>query len=130
MISALSSYSIERKLAKGRLKGTDKFCLQLSVQLVSRVFVLHISTHIRIEQQRIADPIRINTRAADRHINIQADLGIHNAERNRIRCAKLVVNQLLCIEIVDSLILTCIAAKCKTLADCRKCRLDAVSKTS
>ena len=35
------------------LQCADEFCLELTVQLVAGVFLLHIAAHVGVEEQRI-----------------------------------------------------------------------------
>ena len=103
--------------AKSGLQSADEFGFQLIFDLLATVILLHIAAHIGIEQQRVCDLVGIHAGAAHGHINVQADLVVHNPERNGIGRAELVVDQLLGVEIVHPLILTGIAAVGKALAD-------------
>ena len=110
-----------RKPSKCRLQSTDKLCFQLAVNFFSRIFILHITAYICVEQQWVTDPIRINTRASYCYINIQTYLRIYNTEWNWIWRTEFIINQLFCIKIINTLIFTCIATKCKSFSDCCKC---------
>ena len=119
-----------RKPSESRLQRTDKLRLQLSVQLLSGILPLHISTHIRIKKKGIRDPVGINTMTSHSHIHIQPDSGIHNPERDRISSTKLVIHKLLGIKIIHPLILTRITAKSKPLPDRIKGLPDSVTQTA
>ena len=105
------------KLCKSRLQGADELGLQHIVKLASSVFAGNISANVRVEQKRVGDTVGVNTRAAEGYVNVKTDLGVNNTERNRIRSAEFVVQDFLGVEVVNSLILTGVAAVSETLAD-------------
>ncbi len=53
-------------LVKCRLKSWDKFCLQLSLNLLSVVLLFKVSADVGIEEKRVCNAVGINTAAADR----------------------------------------------------------------
>ena len=111
-----------------RLQCADKLCFQLAVKLIPGIFLLHVAADVRIEQQRVSDPVRIHARAPHRHVQIQPDLGIHHTEGNGVRGAEFVVDKLLGVEIIHPLILAGISAVGETLTDGPEGLLDALAE--
>ena len=104
------------QLGKCRLQCADELGFQLAVQLIAGIILRNISADARVEQQRVGDAVGIHTGAADRHIHIQSDLGIHHTEGDGVGGAKFIVDQLFGIEIIHPLVLSGIAAKGKPFA--------------
>ena len=104
------------KLSECGLKRAYEFGLELPVKCVSCVFSLNVSANVRIEKKRIRYFVGINTRTANRNIDIKSYVRVNNSERNRIRCSEFVVYKFLCVEIVNPLILARISAVSKALA--------------
>ena len=108
------------KLAERRLQSADELVLQLAVQFVAGIFLLHIAAHIRVEQKRVRNAVRIYAGAADGNVHVQTDLVIDHTERNGVRRAEFIVDEFLRIKIIYALIFAGIAAIRKTLANLRK----------
>ncbi len=118
------------KFSERRLQRADKFCFQLAIQLITRILLLHIAADIGIKQHRIRDFIGINAGTADGDIHIQPDLGVYYTERDRVRRAKLVVDQFFGIKVIHPLILPGITSKGEPLANRLKRPQYAAAKAS
>ena len=68
--------------------------------------------------------------AADRDVHVEADILVYNTERDCVRCAVLVSDDLLRVEEVDSLVPRRVAAHGETLSKLLKAVPDALSKVS
>ena len=101
-----------------------------SVNIFSGIILLHITTYICIEKNRIGDLLTVFSEASDRNVHIQTDIHIHHAERNRIWCTVFVSDKLLGIDKINSLILRWFSAKGKTLANLLEGCLDTGSQSS
>ena len=106
-----------RELSERRLEGGDELALQRRVELAAFIIAFDVSAYVLVEEHRVGDLIGIDAGTSDRDIDIESDLGVHDAERNGICRAELVVEYFLHVEVIDSLILTGVAAVCKALAD-------------
>ena len=106
-----------RELSERRLEGGDELALQRRVELAAFIIAFDVSAYVLVEEHRVGDLIGIDAGASDRDIDIESDLGVHYAERNGICRAELVVEYFLHVEVIDSLILTGVAAVCKAFAD-------------
>ena len=116
------------ELSKSGLKRADELCLELIVYLFAGIILLDIAADIGIEEHGVVYLIGIYARAADCDIDIKAYLRIDDTERNRVRSAELVVHQFLGVEIIDTLILSGIAAVGETLTDGLECLFNAVAE--
>ena len=117
-------------LREGRLQSCQKLAAELGIDLISRVIFLDISTDVLIEEDRIHHSVRIFAVAADRDVHVEADILVHNTERDCVRCAVLVSDDLLRVEEVDSLVPRRVAAHGETLSKLLKAVPDALSKVS
>ena len=102
---------------KGRLEGGDELRLQLTIDLLTCVFIADIAAYVGVEQQGIGDLVGINAAAADGNVDIQTDVAVDHTEGNGRGRAELVVDQLFRVEVVDALVLAGVTAVGKTLAD-------------
>ena len=91
-------------LTERGLKSCQKLGAQLVLDAVSCIVAVDISADVLIEQDRIADSVSIFAEAADRDINIETDILVDYAERNRIGCSVLVADDVLGVKIVNPLI--------------------------
>ena len=105
------------KLAECGLKRAYELCLELGVNLIAGEAVGYVRADVGIEKKGIGDLVGINAGAAERNVQIEGELRVHNAEGDRIRRAELVVHNLLKVEVVNALILAGIAAEGPSLAD-------------
>ena len=117
-------------LRKCRLQCRHQFALKLSVNLFSFIILLYISAHICIEQNRIRNTITIFTKAFDRNVHIQANIGIYYSERYRIWCTIFIAHKFLGVHKIYSLILRCLSTKRKTLANLLKNTLNSSPQIS
>ena len=115
---------------EGRLQSCQKLAAELGIDLISRVIFLDVSADVLIKEDRIHHPVGIFAVAADRNIHVETDVLVHHAERDRIRRAVLVSDDLLCIKEVDSLVSRRVAAHRETLSELLKAVPDALSKVS
>ena len=104
-------------LGKSGLQSGHQLGFEHTVDLVAAIALGHVAADIGIEQQGIDDLVRELAVAADGNIDVQADILIHDAEGHGIGRAVLVADDLLGVEIVNTLILGRIAAEGKALAD-------------
>ena len=111
-------------LRKGGLESRKQLALELAVDLRAGIGALHIAADIGVEQDGVRYPIAVLAEAANGNIDIEADVVIHYAERNRTRRAVFVADKLLGVEEIDALILRGLAAEGKTLADILENRRD------
>ena len=109
-----------RDPGKCGLQSSQQFGLQLAIQILTSVCLLHIAANIGIKQQRITDVIAVLTEATDGNIHINACTGIHHTERNRAGGAIFVANEFLGVKVIYSLILGRLSTKGKTLANILK----------
>ena len=99
---------------KSRLKRRQKLTFELAVNLLAAVFTFHITANLFIEKDWIDDVIAVLTEALDVEIGVDSCALVHHAERNRSRRSVFVANDFFRIEVIDTLILTRIAAERKT----------------
>ena len=109
------------KSSESGLKRADELGFELTVDSVSCVCLFNVSANVCIEKKRVCDFVRINAGATNGNVDIKTDVSVNNPERNGVRSAELVINELLCIEIINSLILAGIAAVCKAFTDGFEC---------
>ena len=100
-----------------RLEGCQKLGFELGVDLVSRIAVFHIAADVSVEEDRVGDPVAVFAEATDRDVYIYSRSLVHYSEGDRGRRAVFVPDDLLGIEIVNSLILGGVARECKALTD-------------
>ena len=117
-------------LGKSRLQSRQQLTLQLRIELISGVLIFHISADVHIEQDRILDLVGILTEALDGDIHIQIDIGVDNAERNRVRGTVLIADDILGVEIIDPLIRPGVSAEADTLLERLKAVLDALPEAA
>ena len=117
-------------LCECRLKRCHKLALEHAVDAVSCVFAVYIAADVGIEEHRVCDFIGIFAVAADRNIDIKADILIDDAERNRARCAVFVAEDFLCIEEINALITSGFTAHGETLADVFESFQETFAKTA
>ena len=117
-------------LCECRLQGCQELAAKLGIDLVSRIILLDVSADVLIKEDRIHHPVGIFAVAADRNIHVETDVLVHHAERDRIRRAVLVSDDLLCIKEVDSLVSRRVAAHRETLSELLKAVPDALSEIS
>ena len=115
---------------KSRLQRRKQLGTHLADQLFHGVIRRHIPADVRIEEQRICQPEAVFAKAADRDVHIQADILVHNPERNRRWRPILVSGDLFGIEIIDSLILRSFTAEGEALSDHLEDLGDALSEIS
>ena len=119
-----------RQLCKSRLQRADKLRFQLAVQFIAGVVLRDVAADFCIEQQGVRNAVGVHAGAADGHIHIQSDFGIHHAERDRVWRAEFVVDQLFGVEVIHPLILSGVAAKGKALAHRAEGLQDTVTQRS
>ena len=117
-------------LAECGLQSGQELSAQLVLDAVLGVVAVDVSADVLVEQDRIAESVGILTEAADRDVDVQADVLVHYAERNRIGCSVLVADDVLGIEIVDSLIVRRHAAVCKAGLELLKALQDALAEAA
>ena len=89
---------------KGRLQSCQQLGAELIVNLVTCIISVDIAADILVEQDRIGHLISILTEAADGDIQIETDVLVYYAERNRARGPVFISDDVLCIEIVNTLV--------------------------
>lgn len=119
-----------RDLGKGGLQGGEQLGLKLAVDLVARVAIGHVATHIGVEQQRVGDAVRILAVAAHGDVDVQANVVVDHAEGHGRGGTVLVADDLLGIDEVDALVLARVAAKGKAAADIGERLLDGVAQVA
>ena len=115
-------------LRESGLQSGQELGLELSVDRLSRICLRNIAADIGIEQDRVRYAIAVFAEAADRDIDVDAGSLIHYTERYRRRCAVLVADQFLCVEVINSLILGRLAAERESLAEVGEGRLQILSQ--
>ena len=104
-------------LGKGGLKGGNELRLELAVDLLAGIFLGHVAADVGVEEQGVGDTVGIQTAAAHGHVDVKADVPVHNAEGNGGRRAELVIDDLLGVEVIHALVLAGVAAEGESLAD-------------
>ena len=117
-------------LSECRLESSLQLALKLGLQLLNGVSICYIAAYVGIEEDRIADPETVFTKAANRDIDVDTGSLIYYAERNRIGRAVLIADDLFGVEIVNALILRNCTAKGNTLADLLESSDDALAEAS
>ena len=105
------------ELSECRLEGGDELALQRRIKLAALIIAFDVSADVLVKEHRVGNLIGIDAGTSYRDIDIKSNLGINYTERNRICRAELVIENFLHVEVVNSLILTGIAAVCKAFAD-------------
>ena len=109
--------ALGRDLGEGGLKRRQKLALQLAVNLLAGIGVLHVAAHIRIEQQRVHHLVAVLTEAADGDVDVNTSAIVHHAEGHGRGRAVLVAHELLDVEVVHTLVHGGLAAEGEALAD-------------
>ena len=119
-----------RDTGKRRLEGGEQLGLELTIDLASGVFLLHVAAQVGVEQDGVGDTIAVFAEAADGNIHVQSGVLIHHTEGHGRGGTVLVAHQLLGIEIVDALILGRLAAEGEALADILEYRADVLAQAA
>ena len=119
-----------RNISHSRNQSRNELGLQSSVQTVAGVIAFHIAANILVEQHGVSDLIGVETIAADLGVQVQADVLIHDTEGNGAGGTKLVVQDLLQVEVVNTLILCSIATKGETTLQSIPAVLDALAQAA
>ena len=114
------SYPHARQLSERRLQRRLQLRLQLRVNLRAVKSVGDIAANVCVEQNRIDDLVRISAEASDRDVDVEPDVGVDDAERNRRRRTVFVAGNLFDVEIVNALVFTGRAAVSETPSDLLK----------
>ena len=118
------------KCAESRLKCVNELDLQLTVDLIPCELIIYVSAKPCIELYGIRDDIGIYAVAADLNGSAHIDALVDDLENDGVRCAELVVQNFLGVEIVNALILGSLTAVGETLAKLFEGGLDAVAELS
>ena len=119
-----------RDLGKGGLQSGEQLGLKLAVDLIARVAIGHVATHVGVEQQRVGDAVRILAVAAHGDVDVQANVVIDHAEGHGRGGAVLVADDLLGVDEVDALVLARVATKGKAAADIGEGLLDGIAQVA
>ena len=97
-----------------RLQCSQQFGFQLAVPLAPQVLVGSVAGNGGIEQDRVNDLVAVFAKAADTYQQGTSGVLFNNLEGNFRRGAVFVADNFFCVEVVNALILTGIAAEGKT----------------
>ena len=102
--------------AERGLQSRNKLCLQLFINDITGISLLHVAADPGIEQQRVGNGVGIHAVAADIHCAAHAQALVHDLEDDGAGRTKFVAHDLLGVEVIHSLILAGVAAVGKALA--------------
>ena len=114
-------------LSKCRLQRIYELRLKLRHDLTFFITFCHISAKTCVKQKWICNFKGIHSVTADLNIFVQIDAFIYYTEPDWISSTKLIICDFLCVDIVDSLIFSCITAITESLSDRQKCIFDTVT---
>ena len=106
-----------RDFGKSRLKGSQELSFHLPGNLVGFIVLRHIAADIGIKQQRVSQADTVLTETSDGDVQINTRSLIHHPEGDGAGGTVLVAGELLCVEIIDTLIFGCLASKGKALSN-------------
>ena len=104
-------------LGEGRLERRQQLRSHLSGEVLHLVVLADVAADVAVEQQGVGQPYAVLAEALDADIDIYAGALIDHPEGDGRRRAVLVADELLGVEVVDSLVLGRLAAEGETLAD-------------
>ena len=99
------------ELGEGRLQGVEQFRFQLAVDLAAFIPVGDVARYVGIEQDRVDDTITVFAKTAQADQENLTRIGVFHLERDFLRRAVLIADELFHVEVVDPLVLARIAAK-------------------
>ena len=109
-----------RDLRQGGLHGGKQLALHLTVKPVAREGLVDVAADVLVEQQRVGKPVRVLAVAANRGVKVKADVAVDDAEGDGRRRAVLVAVDLLGVEVVDTLVLACVATEGEAASNLRE----------
>ena len=112
------------------LQSGQKLALKLSVDHISGIRTRYVAADVGVKQDRVRYAVAVFAEAADIDVDIDSRSLIDYTERYRRRCAVLVADQLLGVEVIDPLILGGLASERDSLAKVRERRLQVLSQIS
>ena len=115
---------------ESRLQSCQKLGAQLVIDLVACIIPVDIAADILVEQDRVCHLVGILTETPDRDVQIETDVFVDNTEGNRACGAVLVADDVLGIEIIDTLILGCDTAVGDTRRELFETLFNAVSEAA
>ena len=124
------SYAHVGNLCKRGLKRGQKLGLELPLQLVAGVGLAHVAADVCIEEDGVCDTVAVFAEAANGDVNIYARALVNDTEGHGRGSAVLIADKLLGVEIVHALILGCLAAEGKALADVLKGRHQRIAEVA
>ena len=124
------SYAHVGNLCKRGLKRGQKLGLELTLQLVAGVGLAHVAADVCIEEDGVCDTVAVFAEAANGDVNIYARALVNDTEGHGRGSAVLIADKLLGVEIVHALILGCLAAEGKALADVLKGRHQRIAEVA
>ena len=87
------------------LQSCQELGAQLVLDLGPSVLIVHVRGDVLVEQDRVGQAIGILAEAADRDVDVETDVPVDDAVRNRAGRAVFVPDDILCVEIIDALVL-------------------------
>ena len=117
-----------RNLRECGLQRREQLALQLRVDFVARVRLFDVAAHVLVEHERVDDLVRVFAVAANRNVDVQADVVIDDAEGYGRGGAVLVAHDFLRVEEVYALVFARVAAEREAGAHALKRRHEPIAE--
>ena len=114
-----------RYFRKCRSEMRQKLRLQHRIENIAPVFLRNIATHICVKYKWICYFVRKYAVTADRNIDVQSDIFIYHAKRDRFARSEFIIQYFFRIKIIYALVFAGIPTISKTLSNRFKCLFNA-----